>query len=258
MNLSKPTLSVIVITKNEEHDLPRCLRSVWFADEIVVLDSGSTDRTVEIAREFTDKVFVSEDWPGFGQQKNRALSYATQDWVLSLDADEWVTADLAKEIRAAISNGDLDVYQIPRLSSFCGKVIRHSGWYPDYVTRLFKRTSAGFSEDLVHERVVHEASVGTIRQPLRHESYHDIKEVMEKSVRYVLDGAENRFQKGERTTFFRAVLSGLWAFSRSWILRLGFLDGKAGFQIALMAAESSFYRHVRMLELQGKSIETDS
>jgi len=200
MNTKKPTLSVIIITKNEEQDLPRCLRSVWSADEIVVLDSGSTDRTVEIAREFTDKVFVSEVWPGFGPQKNRALAYATGDWVLSLDADEWVTAELAEEIQSGIKGGAHSVYEIPRLSSFCGVVIHHSGWYPDYATRLFRRSCAQFSNDLVHERVVYEGVSGSLKQSLRHNSYHDIKEVMEKIVRYAHDGAQNRYQRGLLTT----------------------------------------------------------
>jgi len=255
MSTNKPTLSVVIITKNEERDLPRCLRSVWFADEIVVLDSGSTDRTVEIAREFTDKVFVSADWPGFGPQKNRALTHATGDWVLSLDADEWVPAELAEEIQSVIKNGAQSVYKIPRLSTFCGKIIRYSGWYPDYVARLFRRSCAQFSNDLVHERIVYEGVSGTLKQSLRHNSYHDIKEVMEKIVRYAHDGAQNRYQRGERTSFSRALLSSLWAFIRSWILRLGVLDGKAGFQIALMGAESTFYRHARMLELQKKNVE---
>ena len=150
-----PTLSIIVITKNEERDLPRCLRSVWFADEIIVVDSGSSDRTVDIASEYTDKVFSYTDWQGFGTQKNRALSHATGDWVLSLDADEWLTAELCQEIRSVISHPDQSIYEFPRLSSFCGSVIRHGGWYPDYVARLFKRGSTSFSDDLVHERLLY-------------------------------------------------------------------------------------------------------
>lgn len=250
MNSSKPTLSVVVITKNEESDLPRCLRSVWFADEIVVLDSGSTDRTVEIAREFTDKVFVSDDWPGFGPQKNRALSHATGDWVLSLDADEWVTAELAEEIQVVLQKSEKDVYKIPRLSSFCGEIIRHSGWYPDYVTRLFKRKAAKFSEDLVHERVVHDGASGVLKNPLRHASYHDLNEVMQKVVRYSQDGAENRFRKGETTSFSNALLSTFWAFFRTWILRLGMLDGKTGFMVSMSVAEGTYWRHMRLLEIQ--------
>jgi len=250
MSINKPTLSVVIITKNEERDLPRCLRSVWFAYEIVVLDSGSTDRTVEIAHEFTDKVFVSAAWPGFGPQKNRALSYATGDWVLSLDADEWLTGDLAGEIQSVIVNGTHSVYKIPRLSSFCGVVIRHSGWYPDYVTRLFRKSDAQFSDDLVHERVVHEKANGTLKNPLRHASYHDLNEVMNKVVRYSQDGAENRFRLGETTSFSRGLLSSFWAFFRTWVIRLGFLDGKAGFMVAVFIAEGTYWRHMRLLELQ--------
>ena len=250
MSTNKPTLSVVIITKNEERDLPRCLRSVWFADEIVVLDSGSMDRTLEIAREFTDKVFVNADWPGFGPQKNRALTYATGEWVLSLDADEWVTAELAEEIQSVIKGGAHSVYKIPRLSSFCGVVIRRSGWYPDYVTRLFRKSDAQFSKDLVHERVVHEKIEGSFNNPLRHASYHDLNEVMNKVVRYSQDGAENRFRRGETTSFSKALLSTFWAFLRTWVLRLGFLDGKPGFMVAVSIAEGTYWRHMRLLEIQ--------
>lgn len=250
MSTNKPTLSVVIITKNEERDLPRCLRSVCFADEIVVLDSGSTDRTLEIAREFTDKVFVSADWPGFGPQKNRALTHATGDWVLSLDADEWVTAELAEEIQIAIKSETYSAYKIPRLSTFCGTVVRHSGWYPDYVTRLFRRVDARFSSDLVHERVVHEKTEGSLKNPLRHASYHDLNEVMNKVVRYSQDGAENRFRRGETTSFLGALVSTFWAFLRTWVLRLGFLDGKTGFMVAVSVAEGTYWRHMRLLEIQ--------
>jgi glycosyltransferase involved in cell wall biosynthesis len=248
MNSSKPTLSVVVITKNEESDLPRCLRSVWFADEIVVLDSGSTDRTVEIAREFTDKVFVSDDWPGFGPQKNRALSHATGDWVLSLDADEWVTPVLASEIEERISQNRMESYRIPRSSSLCGHIIRHSGWSPDYVLRLFKRGSATFSEDLVHEKVITQAPTKFLNHPLRHESYKKIDDVVRKISAYASAGAENRARKGETTTFSKALLSSAWAFLRTYILRLGLLDGRQGFILAAANSHGAWYRHLMLLE----------
>ncbi|MET0917145.1 MAG: glycosyltransferase family 2 protein, partial [Burkholderiales bacterium] len=149
-------LSVILIAKDEEACIARALRSVAWADEIVVVDSGSIDRTVDIARELGARVIVAADWPGFGAQKNRALDLATGAWVLSLDADEWLSAPSADEIRRAL---DVDVagiaaYRLPRRSSFCGRFMRHSGWWPDYVVRLFRRGRARFSDDIVHERLV--------------------------------------------------------------------------------------------------------
>ena len=149
-------LSVILIAKDEEACIARALRSVDWADEIVVVDSGSTDRTVDIAREHGAKVTVTADWPGFGPQKNRALDLATGDWVLSLDADEWLTAESAEEIRRVVAAAEASAaaYRMPRRSSFCGRFMRHSGWWPDYVVRLFRRGRARFSDDSVHERVI--------------------------------------------------------------------------------------------------------
>jgi len=148
------TLSVIVITKNEEESIRDCLESVVWADEIIVVDSGSTDNTVAICREYTSKVFVT-GWPGFGAQKNHALEMTTSDWVLSLDADEGVTPELRAEIQAAISDPGANVaFKMPRLSNYCGRYMRHSGWWPDYIIRLFRRGQGHFSNDLVHEHLI--------------------------------------------------------------------------------------------------------
>ena len=144
--MNNNSLSVIIITKNEAHDIRDCLNSVVWADEIIVLDSGSTDETLNIAKEFTPNVYLSNEWQGFGIQKNRALAYATKDWVLSLDADERVDGKLKEEIQKILKSPKFEVYFISRLSSFCGRFIHHSGWRPDYVARLFKRGSAQFSK----------------------------------------------------------------------------------------------------------------
>ena len=156
------------------------------ADEIVVVDSGSTDRTVEIARERGAKVIVTPDWPGFGPQKNRALDLATGDWVLSLDADEWLTAGSAEEIKAAhrAHAPALPRIALPRRSSFCGRFLRHSGWWPDYVVRLFRRGSARFSDDSVHERVIVDGALGTLREPIMHETFVDLDDLVGKMNRY--------------------------------------------------------------------------
>lgn len=239
-------LSVVVITKDEESAIGRCLDSVRWADEIVVLDSGSTDRTVEIAREHGARVEVSADWPGFGPQKNRALALAGGEWVLSLDADEWVPEDLAAEIRAAIVSPDGHAgFELPRSSSFCGREMRHSGWWPDHILRLFRRDAARFSEDIVHERVLLDGRVGRLTRPLRHESFVSLHEVVDKMNRYSTAGAQMRVMRGKGGSVGAAVARGLWAFVRTYVLRAGFLDGREGFVLAVANAEGTYYRYLK-------------
>lgn len=243
------SLSVVVITRNEAERLPRCLDSVPFADEIVVLDSGSTDATVAIARRYTDKVAVNADWPGFGPQKNRAIDLATGDWVLALDADEWLTPELAAEVQAVLAAPRAEVYELPRLSSFCGRPMRHSGWWPDHVARLFRRGSARYSDDLVHERLVFAGRPGRLRQPLRHETYRDLDEMLAKLNRYSSDGARNHYARGRRGGLAKAIGRGLWAFLRTYVLRAGFLDGREGLLLAVANAETTYYRYLKLMYL---------
>ena len=248
------TLSVIVITKNEANNLHDCLASVAWADEIIVVDSGSTDDTLAIAREFTAYVY-SHDWPGFGMQKNRALSYASQDWVLSLDADERVTPQLRQEIETVLRNaaGQFAAYDVPRLSSYCGRFMHHSGWHPDYVTRLFKRGFARFSDDLVHERLLVDAPVGKLKSDLLHYSFNDLEQVLRKMDQYSTAGAQKLLSKGKRATLTGAVLHGLWSFLRTYLLRGGFLDGREGFMLAVSNAEGTYYRYLKLMLLNKKS-----
>jgi glycosyltransferase involved in cell wall biosynthesis len=245
----KSTVSIIIITKNEEHDLRDCLKSVTWADEIIVLDSGSTDKTLEIAREYTSYVFTSPDWQGFGIQKNRALAYASCDWVLSLDADERVSDELRIEIQHAISKENATIYSMPRLSSYCGKFIRHSGWWPDYVARLFKRGSAAFSNDLVHERLVFDVPTTELTSPLLHITYKDLDEVIAKINQYSTLGAKNSLQKGKRGSLPSALGHAFWAFIRTYILRAGFLDGAEGIMLAISNAETTYYRYLKLYYL---------
>jgi len=248
-------LSVILITKNEAERLPRCLESVrGLADEIVVLDSGSTDATLEIARRHTDKVYSRPDWPGFGPQKNRALDYATGDWVLSLDADEWLTPELAAEIRQTLNAPQATVYEIPRLSSFCGRPMRHSGWWPDPVARLFKRDAARFSDDLVHERLVYSERAVRLKAPLHHETYRNLDEMLVKLNRYSTDGAQNHHNRGKRGGLSKAIGRGLWAFVRTYVIRAGFLDGREGFLLAVANAETTYYRYLKLMYLAEKRV----
>lgn len=245
----KSTVSVIIIAKNEEHDIRDCLNSVAWADEVIVLDSGSTDNTVAIAQEFTRHVYTSGDWQGFGVQKNRALAYASCDWVLSLDADERVSNELRMEIQNTIQSTSAPVYKIPRLSSYCGKFIRHSGWWPDYVARLFKRGCASFSHDLVHERLVFEGNAAQLTSPILHVTYKDLDEVIKKINQYSSLGARNSHLQGKRGSLLSAILHSSWAFIRTYILRAGFLDGTEGFMLAVSNAETTYYRYLKLYYL---------
>ena len=241
-------LSVIIITKNEAANMRDCLASVAFADEIIVVDSGSSDGTVEICRELGAKVFVYADWPGFGPQKNRALSYASHEWVFAIDADERVTPELASQLKSAM-RGEYDGYFVPRLSQFCGRFIRHSGWYPDYVLRLFKRSHARFSDDVVHEQVILSGRSAKLRSPLLHYTYLNRADVERKTAQYAVAGAQQSFARGKRAHVWDAPVRGAWAFIRTWLLRAGFLDGKAGYQIARMNAKTTYLKYRQLKKL---------
>lgn len=241
-----PSLSVTVITKNEAHNIEACLRSVAFADEVIVLDSGSTDETVQLAVALGAKVSERLDWKGFGIQKNRALTLASSDWILSIDADERVTPKLQAEIQAVIKAPDFDAYSVPRLSSYCGQYMLHSGWYPDRTTRLFRRESAQFSDDLVHEKIVTPCKVGLLNSRLLHESFINLEAVLDKTNRYSTAGAHSLFHKGKSASVGAALGHGVWAFVRTYFLRLGFLDGRLGLVLAISNAEGTYYRYLKL------------
>jgi glycosyltransferase involved in cell wall biosynthesis len=245
-----PRLSVVLITRNEIHNIAACLRSVGFADEIVVVDSGSTDGTVEAARAAGARVLQPTDWPGFGPQKNRALDAATGDWIFSIDADEQVTAELAASLRSAIHSGKYDAYEIHRRSNYCGQYMAHSGWYPDRVVRLFRRGAARFSEDLVHERVVTQGAVGRLQGDLLHDSMPHFESVLAKLDRYSTAGALALMRRGVKGSLAKALGHGTWAFLRTYVLKLGFLDGRLGFALAVSNAEGTYYRYMKLWLLQ--------
>ncbi len=240
------TLSVIIICKNEAHDIDACLASVAWADEIIVLDSGSQDDTLSIAQKYTSNIHTNADWQGFGVQKNRALALATGDWVLSIDADECVSDALRLEIQQAIKNSKHTVFNMPRSSSYCGHFIRHSGWWPDRVTRLFKRGTAKFSDDLVHERLVFAGKAAKLNAPLTHFTYKDLDEMLIKMNLYSSLGATNAQENGKHSSLVSAAGHGLWAFIRTYFLRLGFLDGAIGFILAVSIAETTYYRYIKL------------
>lgn len=243
-------LSVTIITKNEEAAIAACLVSVTWADEVVVVDSGSTDKTVEICKAHGVIVHSTTQWHGFGPQKNIALNLASHDWVLSIDADECVSSALRAEIEQALSvNTNNVAYQIPRSSSYCGQFMRHSGWWPDYVLRLFPKSQSTFSDDIVHEHVIFKGKIKTLKNPLLHISYTSLEEVLDKTNRYSSDGATKLAARDKTASLSSAILHGIWAFMRTYFLRLGFLDGRMGFILAVSNAETTYYRYLKLMLL---------
>ena len=243
-------LSAILIVKNESADIERCLNSLLnFADEIIILDSGSTDNTIEICQNYTQHIFIT-DWPGFGPQKNRALEKASGKWVLSIDADEWVPEALKKEIQDIIQkNNSYSAFSIPRISYYCGCLIRHGDWRNDRPVRLFERGKAKFSNDLVHESLQVEGKIGGLKQKLKHNAFRSSEEVLEKMNLYSTLWAKNRFKKGVKASLIQALTHSLWTFIRGYFLRAGFLDGKAGFMLAISNAQGCYFRYIKLMQL---------
>ncbi len=246
-----PSISVILITKNEAANLDECLSSVApIANEIIVVDSGSDDDTVEIARRYGAIVVQPPDWPGYGPQKNRALVLATREWVLSIDADERVTKESIAEIKACLNDpGETICFALPRLNFFRGKFIRHCGWYPDYVNRLIKRGSGEFSDRIVHETLIARGPVARLKHPLLHYSFRTAEQVEGKIRTYSSASAQLAFDAGKRASWLSAPIHGAWSFVRTFLIRLGFLDGWHGVQVAVMSARSSFQKQRKLYRL---------
>lgn len=243
-------LSAIVICRNEEAVIGRCLASLAWAEEIVVFDSGSTDRTVAICRELGATVHTA-DWQGPATQRNRAIDRSSGDWILALDADEWVTEALRLEIEAVVraepSAKGPAAYRMPRLSSYCGRPMRHGGWWPDYVSRLFRRGAARFEGGILHDHLVCECPTGRLHNHLMHEPFKDLSKVLDKLNAYSTWGAQSLHEKGRSSGLLRAVGHGAWTFFRTYVLRAGFLDGREGFLLAASNAEGTYYKYVKLM-----------
>jgi glycosyltransferase involved in cell wall biosynthesis len=245
---SRPRLSVVVITLNEEARLRDCLLSVAWADEIVVVDAQSTDKTASIAHEFTDHVFV-RPWPGFAEQKNFAIAEATGDWVLSLDADEEVTPALRDEILATIAHGgDAAGYRIPRRNVFWGRWVRHGRLYPDWQLRLFRRGRGAFVTHRVHESAHVDGEVGRLESALVHRSYRDVADFLERADRYSTLAAEASVAEGRPVRARHLVLRPLGRFVSMYVLHAGFLDGWRGFLLASLYAYYVLVREAKIWE----------
>lgn len=252
-------ISVCIICKNEEDKIEACLKSVIWADEIVVVDSGSTDATLDIVKRYTDKVFVYSDWPGFGKQKRRAEEHASNDWLFSIDSDEVVPAELAIELQNAVNTASLDdVFTVNRLTHFCGQFIYHSGWYPDRIVRLYNKTRFRFNENMVHESISCATATKTdLKHNLLHYTFSDLSVYLQKRMRYANESAEEKFKKGKKGSLIQGTFSGLFAFIRHYILRRGFLDGRIGFLIAAIQCQYTFNKYA-LLKYKHLSKQSDS
>ena len=243
-------LSVTVITWNEEERLRACLESVTWANEIVVVDAESADKTVEIAREFTDRIWV-RPWPGFAAQKNFALDQASEAWVLSLDADERVPPELRAELESVLAApGPADGYAVPRKNFFWGVWVRHGGLYPDWQLRLFRRGLGRFVEHPVHEAVEVQGAVARLAHPLLHESYRSLEEFVQRSNRYSTLAAWQWLASGRRVGFVDLLLRPLGRFASMYALKAGFLDGWRGLFLAILYAHYVFLRTAKVWEFQ--------
>ena len=250
-------LSVTIIAWNEEERLRACLESAAWADEIIVIDAESTDKTVQLAREFTDKIWVRR-WAGFAAQKNFALEQATGEWVLSLDADERVTPELRERIgRIVLADGPADGYSIPRKNVFWGAWVRHGGLYPDYQLRLFRRAGGRFVDSAVHESVVVEGHVEALVEPMQHHSYRGLEDFVARSNRYSTLAAHEITSRGGRAGLADLALRPLGRFLAMYVLRRGFLDGWRGFVLAVLYANYVFLRTAKAWEARRGSGQGD-
>lgn len=244
-------LSVVIITKNEAHNIRRCLESVAWADEIIVIDSGSDDETVAIAKEYTQHVWVM-DWQGYGIQKQRALDKATGDWVLNLDADESVSESLKEEMQRVMAEDAADACRIPIQMNFYGKPLRYSS-SPSRHIRLFKRQGARYSNDIVHEKIqlsTH-ARVMQLKAAIVHPSFRDVSHALYKINRYSSYSAKIRIDNHRSTSLFKILVGTSWMFLRCYVLQRGFMDGRAGFIMACFNAQGTFYRGIKQLYRDG-------
>ncbi len=243
-DLPENAISVIVIALNEEDALADCLDSVSWAHEIIVLDSGSTDNTLEVASKYTDKIHVEADWQGFGIQKQRAQSHALGRWILSIDADERVTPELRDEILSVVSLDDA-AYSMPILPWCFGRFIRHGGWYPASKVRLYPRLRARYGSHQVHEKLEYEGQleIRQLKGDLLHYTYRNMEHYLVKSAHYAVAWAAQAEAKGKKTSLLQGVLHAATCFLRMYIFRAGFLDGKQGFLLAALSSHSTFVKY---------------
>ncbi len=230
------SLSIVLITLNSERYLPKVLESCLFAQEIVIVDSGSTDNTKKIAQKFGAR-FIHQGWLGFGRQKQFAVEQARNDWVFVLDSDEIIPEELQQEIISTLENPKFKAYKVPRLNYFFGRPIKTCGLYPDYTIRLFNCQFARFSDDKVHEKVLYDGPLGKLKNHLIHFAYESVDEFIEKQNRY-----SSLAKKPNR---LKAIFSPKWTFFQKFILQRGFLDGWHGYLIAKLYSQYTFWKYIK-------------
>jgi len=250
MNGKMNRLSVIIITYNEEDNIRECLESVKWSDEIVIVDAFSSDRTVEIAREFTPRVLQNR-WTNFSQQKNFALGKASNEWVLNIDADERVTPELQKEILAILKSQSLSFngYYIARRNHYWGKWIRHCGWYPDYKLRLFLREKGKFNERLVHESVLVEGRKGYLKSCLNHYSYKNLSDHLSKIDKFTSLAAREMFTNGKKGRVFDLLFRPAVKFINMYLIKRGYLDGTYGLIVSIIGSFYVFMKYLKLWQL---------
>lgn len=244
-------LSVVMIAKNAADLLPDCLASVHWADEIILLDSGSDDNTVELATSLGAQVHVNTDWQGYGMQRQRAQALASGDYVLMIDTDERVTPELEQALRAALSAPESNVvYSIARRNYFLGRFMRHSGWYPDRVLRLYEREKWQYNSNQVHESLqCRGAKVVELKGDLKHLTCRDFADFQRKQLAYATAWAQERYQKGKTTSLVGVFSHTIGAFVKTLVLRAGFLDGAQGWLLAVVNAQYTFNKYTELWAL---------
>lgn len=244
-------LSVGIITFNEEKILGKTLASVKnIADEIIIVDSHSTDNTVEIAESFGAKVY-KEDWKGFGLQKNSAIEKCQGEWVLLIDADEELSENLARKIKEIINGKNkFDVYRINFMTIAFGKEIKYGGWSNSYRIRLFRKEAGKYNNNEVHEDFITQKKLGKIREKIRHHSYFDLEDYLKKFNQYTTKAANDIHKKGKKINNFKTVFSSFFVFIKMYIIRLGFLDGLEGLLLAIMSSNYTFVKYYKSMELK--------
>ena len=243
-------LSVAIITMNEEENLRSCLQSIAFARQIVMVDSGSTDATLQIAAEFGCEIY-NESWLGFGPQKQLAIDKCREPWILVIDADERIPRETAEVIKAVITNSSIKEsgFSFPRKNYFQGRWIKHAGWWPDRIIRLFRKESGRMTEAAVHEAVEIDGLVGVLDVPIEHFTESRLSNILIKIDKYSTLGAEEAFKEGKRSSTGSAFLRAFFTFFQGYFLRGGFLDGMPGLTLAVTDSVNKFFKYAKLSEL---------
>ncbi len=246
-------ISAAIITKNEADNICACLESLSWVDEIVVVDSGSTDATVDMVKQYTDKVYT-EPWSGQGRQKNRAIDLCRGPWILSIDADERIPSRLAAEIRHALADNPDRVFAVRRKNMYRNQWIKHCGWWPDWVIRVFRKETAQFSTHIIHESIQTALPVDKLTQPLIHYSFKSPQDFLQRAAWYAYHKAVEMHQAGRKASIWTAISHACYSFLHTYFFRLGLLDGAAGLLISTSNFVGVFYRYMIIRDL-GKSNE---